>query len=146
MENAVYSDKIPISLTNYIHKNLDFFKEQANAKNIDIKIDIEKNMEIKLNPILADILISNLFLNAIKHNIQDGEIIISAKKGNLTFSNSGQAMPLKQEHLFNRFSKVNPSEDGTGLGLSIIKKIADINHFKVSYHYTSNLHSFTITF
>jgi len=146
MENAVYSDKIPISLTNYIHKNLDFFKEQANAKNIHIKIDIEKNMGIKLNPILADILISNLFLNAIKHNIQDGEIIISAKKGNLTFSNSGQAMPLKQEHLFNRFSKVNPSEDGTGLGLSIIKKIADINHFKVSYHYTSNLHSFTITF
>lgn len=146
MENAVYNDKQTISLNNCIKKNLDFFTEQAKAKHLIIKIDLDDDFEIKSNPVLADVLMSNLFLNSIKHNIEHGEIIISSKKQSLIFTNSGQVEPLNKEHLFNRFSKTNPSEDGTGLGLSIIKKIAEINGWKVSYNYSSNLHSFTISF
>lgn len=146
MENYVYNDKQTISLTNYIQKNLDFFTEQAKAKHLTIKIDSGADFEVKSNPVLADVLISNLFLNSIKHNIEEGEIIISTCNNSLTFSNSGKTQALNAEHLFNRFSKVNPSEDGTGLGLSIIKKIADINGWQVSYNYSNNLHSFTISF
>lgn len=146
MENAVYNDKQTIPLNNCIQKNLDFFTEQAKAKHLIIKIDWGEYFEIKSNPVLADVLISNLFLNSIKHNIEEGKIIISTKKNSLTFSNSGQSQPLNNEHLFNRFSKTNLSEDGTGLGLSIIKKIADINSWKVYYNYANNLHSFTILF
>ena len=111
-----------------------------------IKIDSAEDFEIKSNPVLADILISNLFLNSIKHNLPGGQIIISINKNSLTFSNNGQTNPLNKEFIFNRFSKTNPSEDGTGLGLSIIKKIADINNWKVSYSYVNNLHSFNILF
>jgi signal transduction histidine kinase len=146
MENAVYNDKQTISLTNCIKKNLDFFTEQARAKHLIIKIDSGEDFEVKSNPVLADVLISNLFLNSIKHNIEQGEINISTNNSSLIFTNSGRAQSLNSEHLFNRFSKVNPSEDGTGLGLSIIKKIADINGWQVSYNYSNNLHSFTISF
>ena len=146
MENAVYNDKQTISLTNCIQKNLDFFTEQAKAKHLIIAIDSGRDFEVKSNPVLVDVLISNLFLNSIKHNIGQGEINISIHNNTLTFSNSGKAQPLNREHLFNRFSKVNPSEDGTGLGLSIVKKIADINGWQVHYNYSNNLHSFTISF
>ncbi|OYX92524.1 MAG: sensor histidine kinase, partial [Sphingobacteriia bacterium 35-40-5] len=146
MENAVYNDKQSMSLTNCIQKNLDFFTEQAKAKHLFITIDAGEDVEIKSNPVLADVLISNLFLNAIKHNIEEGEINISIHNNSLTFSNSGQAQALNSEHLFNRFSKINPSEDGTGLGLSIVKKIADINNWTVAYNYKNNLHSFSILF
>ena len=146
MENDGYSDRETISLTNCIQKNLDFFTEQAKAKSLLIKMDLGEDFYTKSNPVLADVLISNLFLNAIKHNINEGQIIISTNKSSITFSNSGQAKPLNDEHLFNRFSKKNPSKDGTGLGLSIIKKIADINGWKVLYNYANNLHSFTISF
>lgn len=146
MENAVYNDKQTISLNNCLQKNIHFFTEQAKAKHLIIRIDSKADIEVKSNPVLADVLISNLFLNAIRHNIEEGKIIISVNNNSLTFSNSGQSQILKSEHLFNRFSKVNPSEDGTGLGLSIIKKIADINGWQVSYNYINNLHSFTISF
>lgn len=146
MENAIYNDKQTISLTNCIQKNLDFFTEQAKAKHLIIKIESGEDFEVKSNPVLADVLISNLFLNSIKHNIEEGEINIFTHNNSLTFSNSGKVQALNSEHLFNRFSKVNPSEDGTGLGLSIVKKISDINDWTVSYNFSNNLHTFIISF
>lgn len=146
MENDSYSDKQTISLTNYIQKNLNFFTEQAKAKSLIIKMDLQKDFEIKSNPVLAEVLISNLFLNAIKHNIEGGQICIAIQENKLVFSNSGQPSPLNTDKLFKRFSKSNPSEQGTGLGLSIIKKIADINNWTVAYNYENNLHSFSILF
>jgi signal transduction histidine kinase len=146
MEHGIYGDKKAVSLTNCIHKNLEFFTEQAKAKKLSIKIDENEDFEIKSNPVLAEVLISNLFLNAVKHNISGGQIIISLNKNSLTFSNSGLPNALNQKFIFNRFSKTNPSEEGTGLGLSIIKKITDLNNWKVSYNYLNNLHSFTISF
>ena len=146
MENDSYSDKQTISLTNYIQKNLDFFTEQAKAKSLIIKMELQKDFEIKSNPVLAEVLISNLFLNAIKHNIEGGQISIAMQENKLVFSNSGQPSPLNTDKLFKRFSKSNPSEQGTGLGLSIVKKIADINNWTVAYNYENNLHSFSILF
>lgn len=146
MENDSYSDKQTISLTNYIQKNLDFFTEQAKAKSLIIKMELQKDFEIKSNPVLAEVLISNLFLNAIKHNIEGGQISIAMQENKLVFSNSGQPSPLNTDKLFKRFSKLNPSEQGTGLGLSIVKKIADINNWTVAYNYENNLHSFSILF
>ena len=146
MENDSYSDKQTISLTNYIQKNLDFFTEQAKAKLLTIKMELQKDFEIKSNPILAEVLISNLFLNAIKHNIEGGQICIAIQENKLVFSNSGQPSPLNTDKLFKRFSKSNPSEQGTGLGLSIIKKIADINNWTVAYNHENNLHFFSILF
>ena len=145
MENDTYGDKQFVSLTNSIKKNLDFFTEQANAKNLTIKVDSAEDFETQSNPVLADVLISNLFLNSIKHNHIGGEIIVSINKNCLTFSNTGQSKQLDKTLIFNRFSKTNPSEDGTGLGLSIIKKISDINGWKVQYNYENNFHSFSVS-
>ncbi|MFN4006230.1 MAG: sensor histidine kinase [Chitinophagaceae bacterium] len=146
MENDSYSDKQTISLTNYIQKNFNFFIEQAKAKSLIIKMEHQKDFEIKSNPVLAEVLINNLFLNAIKHNIERGQICIAMQENKLVFSNSGQPSPLNTDKLFKRFSKSNPSVQGTGLGLSIVKKIADINNWTVTYNYENNLHSFSILF
>jgi len=146
IENDSYSDQQTISLISYVQKNLDFFTEQSKAKHLIIKLALHKDIEIKSNPVLAEIIISNFFLNAIKHNIQAGEIGIFIKENTLVFSNSGPSGPLNSDKLFNRFSKANPSAQGTGLGLSLIKKIADINNWTIQYTYENNLHSFAISF
>ena len=82
IEHDIYGDKQTVSLNNCIQKNLEFFTEQAKAKHLTIKIDSAEDFEIKSNPVLADILISNLFLNSIKHNLPGGQIIISINKIN----------------------------------------------------------------
>jgi signal transduction histidine kinase len=146
IENDGYSIKQPVSIANYIQKKLDFFTEQAKAKSLTIKTDLRQYIHAVSNPALAEVLISNLFLNAIRHNLKNGEVIVSLQENKLIISNSGPAGPLNTDKLFNRFSKSNPSEKGTGLGLSIVKKIADSNKWRVSYTYENNLHSFSVFF
>jgi two-component system, OmpR family, sensor histidine kinase ArlS len=146
IEHDNYSNKESIFLSALIEKNLDFFTEQAKAKQLIIQKQLEEELEISSNPVLAEVLMSNLFLNAIKHNTAGGKIIIAVRNNTLVFSNSGQPLPLDNNKLFNRFSKADPSGPGTGLGLSIVKKIAAINNWTVSYNFDNNLHSFTIAF
>ncbi len=129
-----------------IEKQLEFFTEQAKSRNITINYSIQETIPLKANPVLIEILISNLFLNAIKHNHQDGFIAIELVNNSLIFSNSGQTKKLDTAKLFQRFSKINPSTHGNGLGLAIIKKISDINNWSITYDFAKNSHFFTIKF
>lgn len=146
MENDIYNEKQTINLKEAIEKHFDFFTEQAKAKNLIIKTEMNEAVAVKSNPVLAEILISNLFLNAIRHNVSDGQVLVTLSDHSLTFSNTGQSQTLVADKLFNRFSKSNPSEQGNGLGLAIIKKIADLNNWKISYSFANNFHSFSVAF
>lgn len=146
MENDIYNEKQTINLKEAIEKHFDFFTEQAKAKNLIIKTEMNEAVAVKSNPVLAEILISNLFLNAIRHNVSDGQVLVTLSNHSLTFSNTGQSQTLVADKLFNRFSKSNPSEQGNGLGLAIIKKIADLNNWRISYSFANNFHSFSVAF
>ena len=146
IDNESFLEKSNIVLNDYITKHLDFFTEQANAKNLTIVTDFTSTLSITGNPALTEVLINNLFLNAIRHNEKNGKIIITTLNNELIFSNTGQNAPLKIEKLFNRFSKTNPSSQGNGLGLAIIKKIAELNNWKINYNFQDNLHHFSVKF
>lgn len=146
MENDIYSEKQTINLNGAIEKHFDFFTEQAKAKNLIIKTELKEAVAVKSNSVLTEILISNLFLNAIRHNVSDGQVLVTLSNHSLTFSNTGQRQPLITDKLFNRFSKSNPSEQGNGLGLAIIKTIADLNNWQISYSFSDHFHSFSVTF
>jgi len=146
LENDNYSEKETIYLSQTITKHIDFFTEQATSKKLNIKMDLFEKASIKSNSVLAEILISNLFLNAIRHNIKGGVIIVKLTNESLIFSNTGQSHPLIAQSLFQRFSKSNPSEQGNGLGLSIIKKIVTLNNWTISYSFADDIHSFSVTF
>ncbi|MCA0428239.1 MAG: HAMP domain-containing histidine kinase [Bacteroidetes bacterium] len=146
MENDIYNEKQTFYLNEAIEKHFDFFTEQAKANCLIIKTELKEVVEVKSNPVLAEILINNLFLNAIKHNVSNGRVLVTLSNHSLTFSNTGQSESLVSDKLFNRFSKSNPSEQGNGLGLAIIKKIADLNSWKISYSFENNFHSFSVAF
>jgi signal transduction histidine kinase len=146
MENDIYSKKQTINLNETIEKHFYFFLEQAEAKNLIIRTEIKDSVAVKSNPVLAEILINNLFLNAIRHNVSDGEVLVTLTNYSLVFSNTGQSQTLVTDKLFYRFSKSNPSEQGNGLGLAIISKIAELNNWQISYSFANNLHSFSIVF
>lgn len=146
IENKNYNEKQTIVLNEIIEKQLGFFTEQAHSKGISIKTELSKQIFIQSNQTLAEILISNLFMNAIRHNINNGQIMIKLTENSIVFSNTGIPESLNKEKLFVRFSKLNPSEQGTGLGLAIVKKVSEINQWFVSYSFTENFHSFTVKF
>lgn len=146
IESKQYNIPERIVLNDIIANQMDFFKEQALSKNISITNNLEPNCIVTANGFLSEIMVKNLFLNAINHNVQDGTIHIQLDKNSLIFSNSGNDKSLKTDTLFERFSKANPSSKGNGLGLSIIKKIVDNNHWTIDYSFAENIHSFIIRF
>jgi signal transduction histidine kinase len=146
IDNEVYLDKSDVLINDYIKRHLDFFTEQAASKNVTIVTEFISDLEVNGNPALIEVLVNNLFLNAIRHNKQNGKIIITTLENELVFLNTGQETPLSVEKLFNRFSKNNPSSQGNGLGLAIVKKITELNKWKINYSFYNNLHSFSLKF
>lgn len=146
IENHFYSDKQRINLNDLIKKQLDFFIEQAESKDISIITELNENVNVFSNYTLVEILISNLILNAIQHNIPQGKIIIKLTQKNFIVANSGKTQPIPQEKVFLRFSKTDPSAKGNGLGLAIIKKITELNNWQITYSFSENLHFFTVLF
>lgn len=146
MEHEAYLHKSTISVNAHIEKHLDFFTEQADQKQVSISMQISESLQIYGNPVLGEILINNLVLNAIRHNRSGGNIIIRTMPDELLILNTGVPSPLPIEKLFNRFFNGGTSANGTGLGLAIIRKIAEISGWRVSYSFYKGLHSFSVRF
>ncbi|MFN8284353.1 MAG: HAMP domain-containing sensor histidine kinase [Chitinophagales bacterium] len=145
IENNAYHNKESIIVNDIIQKNLFFFKEQAAARNINIRTSFEQELKIDSNAALVEIMINNLLLNAIRHNIANGEIVIHIANHTLSISNTGQQQGLSADKLFVRFSKTTSEEQGNGLGLAIVKKIIELNNWQIDYALENNLHVFTVT-
>ena len=146
IDNNTYYKKEKIIVNDIIQKNLLFFTEQASSKNISIKTTIENEIKIESNSTLVEILINNLILNSIRHNIANGQILIAISENMLTISNTSLLQSLDTDKLFIRFSKSTSSEQGNGLGLAIIKKITDLNNWQIDYSFKNNLHIFRVRF
>jgi signal transduction histidine kinase len=146
IDSNTYIEIDKVNLKETIDNQLTFFREQALSKKINITTKLSNEVVVSSNHILAEMLISNLFLNTINHNISNGTINIELTKDRLTFSNTGILVPLQTEKMFERFSKSNPTSQGNGLGLSIIKKIIDTNHWNINYYFIDRMHTFEIVF
>ena len=97
-----------------------------------------------MNPDLCLILINNLLQNAIRHNVEDGNIVIIIKANSLTIHNSGKKESLNVALLFERFQKNSTSHLSTGLGLAIVKEIAEVSGVMLKYEFIANRHWFTL--
>lgn len=135
-----------IRLKELITKQVSFFEEQALQKNIRLEIGILENVTIQANQTLMEILLSNLLLNAIRHNHENGLISISLTQSKLQISNTGQSSSLPQTKLFQRFAKIDSSTQGNGLGLAIIKKITDLYAWQIRYAFEKEKHVFEVFF
>ena len=146
IENRQFHEEEKIDLKALIENKLSQFEEMIAYRNIIVEKHLSGSTNIKMNLQLADILISNIIGNAIKHNINHGTIIIELGNNSLVISNSGTTSQMPIEKLFQRFQKANSSSDSAGLGLSIIKQITDNYNFMLNYKYLSDKHIISVTF
>ena len=146
IENAQFVKKEEILLEPEISQIVDNFEDLIKARSIQMKIDLDTEVLVEMDRSLVEVLFSNLIANAIRHNIDQGEINISLTEKEFKISNSGESLNCEPQHLFKRFQKVNGSSESLGLGLSIVKSICDFYHMEVTYIYKEGLHELTITF
>lgn len=103
-------------------------------------------LPLNANRSLLESLINNLFVNAIRHNKEDGMIYIKVTAHSLTIRNTSLEKALDTTRLFNRFHRNSPDEQGNGLGLAIVKAVCDYHGWCIMYDYQEHTHAFRIMF
>jgi len=146
IDNQQFKDTEKVDIANIITKHLNNYEELISAKEIALTKNISEGNFVVMNKVMAEILVSNLITNAIKHNVERGSITIELNKDQLTVSNSGPVLATNPKELFERFKKDKVNSESLGLGLSIVKKICEQYHFKVDYNYTNGLHTVSLSF
>jgi signal transduction histidine kinase len=143
IENRQFAETKEISLDELIEKKLENFSDMIAHKHLNVVKELEP-VKINIHPSLADILLSNLIGNAIKHNIEGGTLKIELTTNKLTISNSGKPLSMPPEELFQRFRKADGASESLGLGLAIVKEICNVNGYSINYFYVNNLHIISV--
>ena len=144
IENNQFKENELISVNKIINKVINNFADLIEVKNIKLNLNLKDDLQLTINPTLAEILLSNLVQNAIRHNVNGGIINIDLMQNKLIISNSGEALTINSNELFTRFKKNDASKDSLGLGLAIVKSICNIYQLNIDYSYSNQLHTFTL--
>ncbi|VDG93693.1 Alkaline phosphatase synthesis sensor protein phoR [Lysinibacillus sphaericus] len=137
---SMESDRYPFDLKTYrldkqIRKVILSCEPQWVAKSLQMDISLDE-FEVHADDELMDQVWLNLITNSIKFTPDGGMLAVNLRKQNevavVRISDTGiEISSDHQEHIFERFYKVDPSRNralgGSGLGLSIVKKIIDMH-------------------
>jgi two-component system, OmpR family, sensor kinase len=113
----------------------------AERRSIDIELTAAETV-IRGDEALLRRMFLNLFDNAVKYNVDGGEIKINVANDTVSVSNTGEAIRAEHEKLiFERFYRIEKNRShkhetlmsGAGLGLSIAKRIADLHDADLRY-------------
>jgi signal transduction histidine kinase len=146
IENRQFPDHEEINLNDIIEKVRALYAPQATEKKVKVNYSPVGTTTITGNSSLVEILVNNLWSNAVRHAPHDSTIHVDLCENALTISNSGEQLR-KPEKIFERFQRENTlATSGSGLGLSIVKKICEVSSYRVSYFFNDDRHHFKIEF
>ncbi|MEP5105501.1 MAG: HAMP domain-containing sensor histidine kinase, partial [Ekhidna sp.] len=146
IENAEFTNVSAIDLSETVEKMLQEFKELIELKSITKTVQIEKGVIVSADKVLIELMLTNLINNAIRHNMEGGELKLILTNSELTICNSGPKLSLPSEDLFLRFKKSNQSAQSLGLGLAIVKSICNFYGYSISYENKDEKHTIYIHF
>ena len=132
------------NLISSFEEKLEELEDFIEAKQITIIKEFNKNVTKDLNPVLSNILFNNLFINAIKYNLESGGTIkINLDNDSFSIENTSDRDKIDKQFLFERFTKSSTSAS-LGVGLSLIKKIIDYFNWQITYSHKDGVHKFKI--
>ncbi len=144
IENVQYKMNSYIDIGEKLNAMIPTLETIANG--IKINADVHTGFSINCNEVLLESMISNLVVNALRHNISGGIIDISFKDRCLTIANKSSEPALDPNDVFKRFHRNAETQKGNGLGLAIVKSICDYHHWIITYSYTEGKHVFMVNF
>ena len=146
IDNNQFDKTEEIDLAQIFDKTLEHFEEMSEHLGIVVSKNYLHPAKLTMNPILAEILITNLVSNAIRHNLPSGRIEIELSESSFTVSNTGQPLKTDPSQLFERFRKSENNPESVGLGLAIVQKIINLYRMNVTYTYHDGIHTLKISY
>jgi two-component system, NtrC family, sensor histidine kinase KinB len=137
-------DMHPIAATEWIRQSLDDYQHIAQDKGLRLAEKFpEEAVSVLADPARIDLVLENLFSNAVKYTPPGGEITVSyeVRADEVAFSVADTGVGIPEEELpriFERFYRGARLDvpDGAGLGLAIAKEIVEAHggHMDVTSH------------
>lgn len=120
-----------IFMGQFIQNRVDYFKEIANLKEIQLKTNITIPLEYTFSKTKLQRIVDNTISNAIKYSTEKSIVEISLYRENekVVFSVKDYGVGIKDvDKIFSRYYRENESKGGFGIGLNIVKQIIDEDH------------------
>jgi len=146
IENQQFMEKEEVRLKPLFEEILTYFEEQKENLHLSVTMEIQQDAAVIANPVLVDLLFTNLVKNAFSHNILHGSVHLIVDNKTCTISNSSSGEAIPEGKLFQRFYKQSVYKDSWGLGLALVKKICALNQWTISYKEQEGIHSFTVQY
>jgi len=147
IENLQFQDTQTINVADAVEAALSFLSEQTETANISVEKKLEdRALTVQANELLFESLINNVIINAIKHNVKDGVILVLLENNRLNIINTGVCQKLDNEMLFCRFATMNSKSKGSGLGLAIVRQICTLYGWHINYSFENDVHRFEVAF
>ncbi len=144
IQNREFVDREDLNLTQTVENLIYDFQELFSLKELQLRKELEENVPIYMDSNLLDMLLTNLLQNAVRHNVENGEIEILLQERELVIRNTGPAPQVDPALLFHRFKKSNQSAESLGLGLAIVDKICAVSQLSIDYEYADGWHNFRL--
>jgi len=141
IENNQFSSGSDVVFNEIFEEKLKLFSGLLKGKNLKVRYSSGGKFVCRMNRDLANILVNNLFSNAVNHNVKDGLIEIEIREQGMRICNTGEPNKLSNDTIFRRFTK--EKSRSYGLGLAIVKQICDRYGLEISYS-KNKLHCFDI--
>jgi len=125
LANKIVSFDEDVNLEEVISERVLYFSLFAQSKKIDIKLCLEKNIQLHVDKKKIKKLIDNLLSNAIKYNKIRGSIDIKLESNYFEIKDSGRGIEKEKiDDMFLRYARGDTSVGGFGIGLNIVSMIA----------------------
>ena len=134
---AVPIDLQPVQLPLLIEQALGLVESAAQRRLIDIRVEIPTALPLlEADPRRLVQVLSNLLENAVKYNVERGDVVLSVRRLadslQCSISDTGPGLSeLQQRHLFEPFNRLgaeNSAVEGSGIGLVICKHLIEAMH------------------
>ena len=146
IENDQFSNDEMIDLSKVLNEKLDLYEDMIQHKQLKCEIRTDISVSVKIHSVLADILVSNLLQNAIRHGKPGGALGVYLSDESLIVCNAGEPLQGDASKLFQRFYKEDTRSESTGLGLALVYEIVSRCGWTIKHTYTGGIHCFTVLF
>src|SRR5699024_5476233 len=124
-----------MNIIKLVKDTLQLYSQEIEKKRLNVRIEIDEELSLYCDKLKLKHIITNLIQNAIRYNLENGEIKIKVqndKKNEWVFVISDTGIGISdedKERIFERFYRVDKSHGktvgGTGVGLAVVKESVD---------------------